>query len=172
MMPEIDGGVVSAAIKRASPQTPIIMLSAYPSAREAVLNVVDAFIEKGNTPEVLIETPKALLKARSHAHPELQSEYVVFANSSRRYLDCSDGVCRLLGFSRPEILDKRIDDLSYHPDVAEIFQTYLKRGQQEGEYVLRHKNGEPVLIEYHAYVFPDGCIAAAWKPISPMIMSR
>ncbi len=78
------------------------MMSAYPAARESVLNVVDAFIEKGNTPEALIETLKALLNVRSHSHPELQSEYVVFANSSRRYLDCSDGVCRLLGFSRPE----------------------------------------------------------------------
>ncbi|MDP9160358.1 MAG: hypothetical protein M3O09_09045 [Acidobacteriota bacterium] len=70
-------------------------------------------------------------------------------------------------------LDKTIDDLSYHGDrVAAIFQEYLNRGKKDGEWVLRHKNGRPVLIEYSAYVFPDGCIAAAWKPISPTDMGR
>lgn len=166
MMPEIDGGIVSAAIKRTHPRTPVIMMSAYPSARDAVLNVVDAFIEKGSTPEVLVETLKSLIKVRGHAHPELESEYVVFADSSRHYLDCSDGVCRLLGYSRLEILEKTIDELSYHSDrTPAVFQKYLNRAQQDGEYVLKHKDGTPVLIQYRAYVFPDGCLAAVWSPL-------
>ena len=166
MMPEMDGGIVSTAIKEIRPQTPVIMLSAYPAARQSISHVVDAFIEKGGTPEVLLETLKSLINLRSHSHPELNSEYVIFASPSRRYLDCSDGVCKLLGYSRLEILEKSIDDLSYHPErTAEIFEKYLKRGQQDGEYVLRHKSGRPVPIRYVAHIFPDGCIAAVWDPI-------
>ncbi|MDP9159453.1 MAG: response regulator [Acidobacteriota bacterium] len=166
MMPEMDGGIVSTAIKEIRPQTPVIMVSAYPSARERLSHVVDAFIEKGGTPEVFLERLKSLISLRGHSHSELNSEYVIFANASRRYLDCSDGVCKLLGYSRLEILEKTVDDLSYHPDrAAEIFEKYLKRGQQDGEYVLRHKNGRPVPIRYVAHIFPDGCIAAVWNPI-------
>ena len=35
----------------------------------------------------------------------------------------------------------------------------------EGDFVLRHKEGNPVPITYQAFVFADGCIAAAWEPI-------
>ena len=35
----------------------------------------------------------------SHRHPEVDgAEFVVFTDPSRRYVDCTDGVCRLLGY--------------------------------------------------------------------------
>ena len=104
----------------------------------------------------------------SHAHPELKDAlYVVFADSSRRYLDCSDGVFDLLGYSRPEMLRQTIDDVSYsNNDVPTLFAQYLKTGRQEGEFVLRRKDGAPVLIRYQAFVFDDGCKAAVWEPMS------
>jgi PAS domain-containing protein len=102
----------------------------------------------------------------NHAHPELHAEYVVFSNTSRQYVDCSEGVCRLLGYERAELLEKKIDDVSYnHAEVPRLFAQYLQRKTQEGEYVLRHRNGLPVPIRYRAFVFPDGCHAAIWEPI-------
>jgi PAS domain-containing protein len=75
-----------------------------------------------------------------HHHPELEgTEYVVFADAARRYLDCSDGVSRLLGWSRGEILEKTIDDVSFHAkEVPKLFNLYLRHRKMEGEYVLRH----------------------------------
>jgi PAS domain-containing protein len=103
----------------------------------------------------------------SHRHPELKGEeYVVFADASRRYLDCSDGVCQLLGYSRAEFLKRTIDDLSY--DVAQVpklFAKYLKSGALEGEHVLQSKSKSPIPIRYKAFVFHDGCKAAIWYPI-------
>jgi len=103
----------------------------------------------------------------SHGHPELaDAHYVVFTDASRRYVDCSDGVCELLGYTRPELLNKSIEDVSLHiKEVPHLFARYLERGHLEGEFVLRDKNGMPVPIFYRAFVFADGCIAAAWEPI-------
>jgi len=103
----------------------------------------------------------------SHAHPELQhAQYVVFADGSRRYVDCSEKVCGLLGYNRAEMLQKTIDDVSYdRRDVPVLFANYLDTGQQEGEFVLRRKDGTPVLIRYQAFLFPDGCKAAIWEPM-------
>ena len=57
-----------------------------------------------------------------------------------------------------------IDEISYgKAEVAPLFETYLRDGLQEGDFVLRHKLGVPVLIRYRAWVFADGCLAAAWQ---------
>src|SRR6185312_9778997 len=35
-----------------------------------------------------------------HSHPELDGTYVAFVSPDRRYVAVTDGVCRLLGYSR------------------------------------------------------------------------
>jgi PAS domain-containing protein len=101
-----------------------------------------------------------------HSHPELHSErYVVFVNPARLYTDCSDEVCKLVGYDRDEILKMTIDDLSFDKAfVSPLFEKYRQEARQKGEYILRHKNGSPILIQYKAWVFEDGCHAAAWEP--------
>jgi CheY-like chemotaxis protein len=166
-MPEMDGVAVAAQVKRQKPRVPVIMLSAYSGAHEVANDVVDAFIEKGGDPDVLVRRVESLIRIRSHSHPELKSEYVIFADVSRHYLDCSDAVCRLLGYSRAELLEKTIDELSYKPvAVPALFETYRERGVADGEFILKHKNSRPLLIRFHAWTFPDGCLAAAWYPIT------
>lgn len=103
----------------------------------------------------------------SHAHPELQgAEYVVFADPDRRYTDCSEAVCLLLGYSRAELLRMRIDDVSYSADVSKRFEQFVRLGADDGEFVLRHKNGSPIPIHYQSFIFADGCHAASWSPIT------
>jgi PAS domain-containing protein len=103
----------------------------------------------------------------AHAHPELaNAEYVVFVDVSRRYLDCSEGVCRLLGYTREELLNKTVDSVSYDlEEVPRLFARYLEAGKLDGEYVLQRKDMTPVPIRYRAFVFSDGCNAAIWEPI-------
>ena len=103
---------------------------------------------------------------REHFHPELQAaRYVVFVDANRQYTDCSDDVTELVGYDRTQILNMRIDDLSYDKsDVPSLFEKYVREGQQNGEYILRHKNGAGVLIRYNSWVFDDGCHAAVWEP--------
>lgn len=103
----------------------------------------------------------------NHKHPELKhAKYFVFVDSSRRYVDCSDGVFELLGYTRDEMLQKAIDDISYDvSQVPNLFRQYLETGSQQGEYVLQRKDRTPLPIRYQAFVFQDGCNAAIWEPI-------
>lgn len=103
----------------------------------------------------------------THSHLEVQGQnYVVFADNNRRYIDCSDGVCELLGYTKSEVLSKTIEDLSYiTADVPAVFDRFVKHGALDGQYLLRHKNGQSVSMTYKAWVFADGCLAAAWQPV-------
>ena len=106
----------------------------------------------------------------AHFHHELKDfEYIVFVDSSRRYVDCFDGVLSLLGYSRPEFLSKTIDDISYWlEDVPSLFNDFIRYGKQEGTYVLKSVDGAPLPIQYHSFLFPDGCKGAGLKPIKPI----
>jgi PAS domain-containing protein len=105
----------------------------------------------------------------SHCHPEVDgAESVVFTDPSRRYVDCTNGVCRLLGHQSSEMLARSIENVSFHDGrVSKLFAEYLRRGKMDGEFVLRHKDGTPmpIPIRYRAFVFADGCAAAVWDPI-------
>ena len=112
----------------------------------------------------------------SHAHPEVEgAEFVVFTDPSRKYVDCTDGVCRLLGYSREELLTKTIDDIAapeLRPQVSETFREYVSQGELEGNYSLVAKDGSRIPIRYQAKVYPDGCYVARWKPLDQETRSQ
>ncbi len=54
-MPGLNGGDVAAEMRRRRPNVPIIFLSAYFSLPPAALELANAFITKGDPPDVLIE---------------------------------------------------------------------------------------------------------------------
>lgn len=112
-------------------------------------------------------TPAKAPSLLAHGHPELKNaKYVVFVDASRQYVDCSDGVSQLLGYTREEMLEKRIEDISYDIHlVPKLFAEYVEAGAQEGEYVLQRKDQTPLPIRYQAFVFSDGCHAAVWEPV-------
>jgi len=102
----------------------------------------------------------------NHQRQELQeAEYIVFVDSGGGYVDCTAAVCDLLGYTREEMLQKKIDDVSYENNVRELFELYRTNKEQQGEYVLQRKDRSPVPIYYKAFVFEDGCNAAIWRPI-------
>jgi CheY-like chemotaxis protein len=165
-MPDIDGGMVAARVKEIKPRIPVIMLSAYPGVQATINGVVDAFIKKGGEPKDLLSRLESLITLRSHSHSELKSEYVMFVDRSSRFLDCSDGVCKLLGYSRLELLDKVIADISYEPEfLPSLFKQFPQPGTLHVEHILRSRSGRPILIQFHLRVFPDGCMAAVCEPV-------
>ena len=60
-MPELNGGEVATELRRRRPGVPIVFLSAYFSLPSEALEVADAFITKGDPPDVLIEKIQNLL---------------------------------------------------------------------------------------------------------------
>lgn len=104
----------------------------------------------------------------SHAHSVTQGQYVVFVDADRRYVEVTDGVCQLLGYSREELLTKTIDEISapeLRAQVPETFRQYIDRGGLEGRYALLAKDGRRIPIHYESKVYPDGCRVARWQPL-------
>jgi CheY-like chemotaxis protein len=60
-MPELNGGEVASEMRRRRPNVPIVFLSAYFSLPPEALELADAFITKGDPPDVLIEKIQNLL---------------------------------------------------------------------------------------------------------------
>lgn len=60
-MPGLNGGDVAAEMRRRRPEVPIIFLSAYFSLPPAALELADAFLTKGDAPDVLIEKIEKLI---------------------------------------------------------------------------------------------------------------
>jgi CheY-like chemotaxis protein len=60
-MPGLNGGDVASEMRRRRPGVPIVFLSAYFSLPPEALELADAFITKGDPPDVLIEKIKHLL---------------------------------------------------------------------------------------------------------------
>jgi CheY-like chemotaxis protein len=60
-MPDQNGGEVAAEMRRRRPGVPIVYLSAYISLPPEALSVADAFLTKGDPPDVLIQKIQNLL---------------------------------------------------------------------------------------------------------------
>jgi PAS domain-containing protein len=116
---------------------------------------------------ILEEELKAAGVPREHMHQELAGEYVAMVNPSRHYVAVTDGVCKLLGFSRGELLTKKIDDVTApttRQNVPQTFRKYVDLGYMTGTHELLHRTGTIISIRYEAKVFPDGCLVARWTP--------
>ena len=93
--------------------------------------------------------------------------YVVLANPQRRWLEVSDGVCKLLGYSREELIGRQIDELAapeWKPQTPELFEEFVAARSMDGEFSLIHKQGQRVTFQYKARMFPDGAMIAYWYP--------
>jgi CheY-like chemotaxis protein len=60
-MPAIDGGQVAATMKNIKPDVPILMLSGVPHVPERDLANIDAFVQKGQEPAVVLQKIEQLL---------------------------------------------------------------------------------------------------------------
>jgi PAS domain S-box-containing protein len=120
--------------------------------------------------EELAAHPSPTIERIHHSHSEIAGEYVVFVDANRRYVEVTDGVCRLLGYSREELLARTIDDIAapeLRAQVPETFRQYITQGGMGGHYSLLAKDGRRIPIRYQSKVYPDGCRVARWEPLNP-----
>jgi CheY-like chemotaxis protein len=60
-MPGMNGGEVAQQMRLQSPQVPIILLSAYVTLPEEHVSIVDAYVTKGESTDVLLSTIRRLI---------------------------------------------------------------------------------------------------------------
>lgn len=75
---------------------------------------------------------------------------VLVADEEMRYLAASDAACTLLGYSREELLDLTVPDVVVESHASELYDEFMRSGEQRGEITLRCKDGRHVTATYDA----------------------
>jgi PAS domain S-box-containing protein len=78
-------------------------------------------------------------------------DLVLVADESMRYLAVNQAACRLLGYTREELLRLRVTDVVTYPGAAEEYDEMMAHRGKTGTAVLCRKDGEPVAASYRAH---------------------
>jgi PAS domain S-box-containing protein len=100
---------------------------------------------------------------------DLASDGFFVADLSARFTDVNDAGCRMLGFSRAELLGKTIVDLIRPEDVERLWADkakFLAGEASVAEWMLRKKDGSYFPAEISAKILPDGRWTAITRDIS------
>jgi PAS domain S-box-containing protein len=84
---------------------------------------------------------------------------IFVADVEGRYTDVNEAGCRLLGYTREEILGKTIVDLILPSEVERLWQAreaLLRGAVQVSEWTLRRRDGSLVPVEVSANILSDG----------------
>jgi PAS domain S-box-containing protein len=79
---------------------------------------------------------------------------ILLADDEGRYVDANPAACSLLGYTREELIQKKVSDIvdqnTTHPETFSLWKRFLDERRQMGRIVLRHKGGHSILAEYAA----------------------
>ena len=86
--------------------------------------------------------------------------YIAVIDSDRKYVQVSENFCTLLGYSRPEIIAKRVDDLTAPDtnDIQTVFDLFSRLGYMHGLWMFVARKGTRILVRYEAWLRPDSLI--------------
>jgi PAS domain S-box-containing protein len=79
---------------------------------------------------------------------------VLAADNTGRYVAANTLATELTGFSRDELLQMSVKDLTpamRHDVAGESWNRFIHAGSQSGDYVLLRKDGAPVAVHYSAF---------------------
>ena len=89
-----------------------------------------------------------------------EPDYRAVVNSDRRFVEVSDGFCKLVGYTREELLSMRYDDVTAPNtnDIPIVLGQLLRLGYLHGLWMLVSREGTWILVRYHSWLRPDSCI--------------
>jgi PAS domain S-box-containing protein len=76
---------------------------------------------------------------------------VFVADESMRYLAVNQAACRLLGYTREELLALRMTDVAGYSGAAEEYDDMMSHRGRTGTAVLRCKDGTEIAASYRAH---------------------
>ena len=75
---------------------------------------------------------------------------IFVADDDRRYIAVNDYACRLLGYTRDELLALGVLDVAVNADAEEDYDEMLASGFRTGTAQLRRKDGVEIEVAYRA----------------------
>ncbi len=86
--------------------------------------------------------------------------YVTVVDHERRYIEVSDDFCKLIGYDRDELLQKKYDDVTA-PNTSNVEVTlslFERLGYMHGLWMLVSREGTRILVRYESWLRPDNLI--------------
>ena len=98
-------------------------------------------------------TPQAEAVKRLEEVVRVHPYAVLFADNTGRYVGANAAANELTGFSRRELLAASVFDITPavdEKDVALLWRAFLRTGRQEGDIVIRRRDGSQIAGRYLA----------------------
>lgn len=164
-MPGLDGFGVLAALAEQPVAPPVVMLSSYSDAdlvRKALnLGALDwvtkGRLSPGQVSELArfwVERVRNLVPGEAGDPPVHNADQAVLvADDLARYLWASPGITELTGWTRQQIVGRRVWDLTPGGQLTtglERWREFIRRGEDEGTYQLVTAAGREITVHYRA----------------------
>lgn len=100
---------------------------------------------------------------------EYAPDGILIADSESRYLDANPSICRMLGYSRDELIGMHASDIvvqSEIPHIESALHAIKARSDYLREWLLRRKDGSVFSAEIIATTMPDGNILGVIRDVT------
>ena len=94
---------------------------------------------------------------RSASEAIVADGYKTVIDLDRRYVYVSDEFCKLVGYTREELIGTRYDDLSAPEtnDLRTVFNLFCQLEYMHGLWMLVARGGNRILVRYESWLRPD-----------------
>jgi PAS domain S-box-containing protein len=104
-------------------------------------------------------TPMGAMTPKQNHSPESETSRIctILVGKNNSYVEVSDGFCRLVGYSREELLRKKLEDLAAPgtADITTAFNPSKATGCAHGLWLLVSREGTRILVRYESRVRSD-----------------
>jgi PAS domain S-box-containing protein len=100
---------------------------------------------------------------------------ILVVDDQGRYIDANPAACALTGYARPELLKKRIGDLTVPQERSrsiERFELLQRTGRTRRDRVLQRKDGTQIPVEAHAIRLDDGTCFTILRDITERLAAH
>jgi PAS domain S-box-containing protein len=110
---------------------------------------------------LLSEDPTSSSISSAH-ETRVQPEYISVVNAQRKFVEVSPSFCKLLGYTREELVGRLFDDFTVPrtTNIPIIWRLFLRNTGMIGIWVFAHRGGTKLFVRYEAFTREDGLYEA------------
>jgi PAS domain S-box-containing protein len=121
------------------------------------------------TEQKKIEEALRASEAQARALIENSMDAVFVAGPDGQYVQVNDAACRMLGYTREQLLTMRAEDVMFReqlPELQAVRSKIISGGSDRRQWILRRSDGKRIPVETSWFVLPDGRRVAFSRDVS------
>jgi PAS domain S-box-containing protein len=145
----------------------VVSVTALRDASDTIIGYL--LIGTDNTARKQAEEARLASEASCRTLFEYAPDGIVIADASGNYLDANPSICKLLGYTREELIGKNASDMVSPVEIPFIGQAVgviHSKSAYEREWRFRRKDGSLVSAEVLATLMPDGTLMGVIRDIT------